>query len=175
MKNTNTHNLKEFFIRGKMLLIRPLHASDTFANSTYQQLLSSGKFTSLGELEYIPGGTLQCISNMDNSFVYIVISEEHENADPLGFALYGKNNLTGRHEMSVLVTDHYIDTRLAYELADSLIRDAAAHNVTTLNTVDRKNDKNLRSLALKLGMTVRLQPADRRTIKYSLQADEYLV
>jgi len=173
MKEEIAHNSKEFFIGGKMLLVRPLDATEAFAGNTYQQLISSDNFTSLGELEHMPSGTLASFCTSDDSFVYVALSEENETQGPLGIALYVKNSVTGAHEMSVLVTDRYTGTRLPFELADSLIHDAASHRVMTLYTVDRSYDSSMRKLADKLGMSVRLQPGNSRQIKYSLQVDEH--
>jgi len=173
MKKEIAHNSKEIFVGGNMILVRPLHRTEAFAANTYQELVSSNIFTSLGELEHMPSGTLENFCSRDDSFVYVALSEENEPRNPLGIAIYIKNNTTQAHEMSILVSKQYTGTRLPFELADSLIHDAASHRVMTLYTVDRSYDSDMRKLADKLGMSVRLQPGNSRQMRYSLQVDEH--
>lgn len=170
MKTTVAHNSKEFFIGGNMVLIRPLLADEPLADYTYQDLITSGHLTALGELQQKPLNTLAEICVSDDTFVYIAVSEE-DSAMPLGVSLYVKNDVTDAHEMSILVSKQFVDTRLPFELAESLIQDASSHQVMTLSTIDRSDDKNMRELANKLGMSVRWMP-DRQT-RYSLQVDEH--
>jgi hypothetical protein len=93
---------------------------------------------------------------------------------PAGLAVYAKNEITGSHEMAIAVTEEFIDTRLPYELADSIVKDAASHRVMTLYTTDSSTNTKLAALAQKLGMSVRIDP-DRtdRTVSYSLQVDKH--
>jgi len=170
---SNAHNSKEFFIGGNMVLVRPLQASESVGKKTYQELLASSDLSAMGELQHVPSGTLSELTELPDSFVYVAVSEENDQDNPLGIALYVKNEITGAHEMSILISKQYIGTRLTYELADSLIVDAATHRVMTLYTVDRSDDIEMRKLAKKLDMSVRLVSGSDRQTMYTLQVDEH--
>jgi len=174
MNQAIAHNSSEFFINKEMMLIRPLRKNETFAQKTYQELVESGDYYSLGELQHSPDGALEkyCNAESGESFVYIAESEEQFQGSPLGVALYIKNQNTGAHEMSLLVSNKFIDTRLPFELANSLIDDAANHRVIALYTLDSTDDITMRKLAKKLDMNVRLEPGDGRTVRYSLVVDK---
>jgi len=170
---SNAHNSKEFFIGGNMVLVRPLKTRESVGNKTYQELLASSELSAMGELQHVPEGTLSELSELPDSFVYVAVSEEDDQASPLGIALYVKNEITGAHEMSILMSKNYIGTRLSFELADSLIVDASTHKVMTLYTVDRSDDIEMRKLAKKLDMSVRLVSGSDRQTMYTLQVDEH--
>lgn len=175
MNEAIAHNSAEFFINKKMMLVRPLRKNESFAQKTYHELLTSENYYTFGELERAPTGTLEeyCNPISGDSFVYIAESAENDQTEPVGVALYIKNKNTGAHEMSLLVSNSFIDTRLPFELASSLIDDAANHRVIALYTLDSTEDINMRKLAKRMNMSVRLEPGDGRTVRYSLMVDKH--
>lgn len=170
------HNSKEFFINGNMVNIRPLKDSDDIATSTYSGMLTDDSFVTLGQFKNPDNTTLFDYLLSDNGFVYLALSEDAgiNNPQVIGLALYRKNSITLSHEMSLIITREYLQTRLPFELAETLIIDAAEHGVQTLYTKDDSTDNHMLNLARKMDMSVRLEKDTAgRTVVYSLQVDEH--
>lgn len=169
------HNSKEFFIDNQMILIRPLNSEEQHAQHTYQTLKGDKDYTTIGEFESSPDRKLfyYCADQTDNCMVYIAHSEESDEPEPLGFAVYAKNKITKSHEMAVFVKSYYAKTRLPFELMQSLISDASDHNVWSVYTIDDTYDSSMRAIAEKMNMSVRLVQGQNRRVRYTLQVDKH--
>ena len=176
MNDKTAHNSKEFFIDGSMVNIRPLSLSDDIAGTPYSKILENDSFITLGQLSHPDNTGLYDYQSTDDGFVYLAESENDEtnNKQVIGLAIYKKSSITFSHEMSLIIAKDYLTTRLPYELAETLIKDAASHRIQTLYTKDDSTDNHMLGLAQKMGMSVRIeQDTTGRNIVYSLQVDEH--
>jgi len=178
VKNTKiAHNSKEFFIDGQMILIRPLAADEDFAQKSWAELLKTEKYIAIGEFETASEKAFSklCMPIDNESMVYVAHSEEGDQTEILGLAMYVKSKLTKSHEMGVLVKREYADSRLAFELTESLTRDASEHSILTVYTTDDTFDAHMSAVAEELGMSVRLVPGKNRRVRYTMQVDKHPV
>jgi len=171
------HNSKEFFIDDQMILIRPLAADEDFARQSYIDLLKTNQYVAIGECETASERALSKLCEpIDNeSMVYVAHSEGRNETEILGLAIYIKSKVTKSHDMGVLVKREYADSRLAFELTESLTRDASEHRALTIYTTDDTFDTYMSAVAEELGMSVRLVPGKNRRVRYTLQVDEHPV
>ena len=176
MNDTTAHNSKEFFIDGSMVNIRPLTLSDEIASTPYSKLLENHSFVTLGRLSELDNIGLYDYQTADQGYVYVAETENDEtnNTQVIGVALYKKSKITLSHEMSLIIAKDFLNTRLPYELAETLIKDASTHRIQTLYTKDDSTDNHMLNLAQKMGMSVRIEKdTTGRNIVYSLQVDEH--
>ena len=172
---TENHNTESLFIDRKMILIRPLHSSESFAKKNYIELLELYDYVAIGVFQKPSRESLDtyCKLKDNDSMVYVAVSEEDNSLPPLGVALYIRNETTNSHEFSILVKRNYLHTRLGLELTSMLATDAANHEVKALFTSDSSEDKFMYNIAKKLNMSERLIPHKTRQVRYSLQVDKH--
>lgn len=182
---------REFFIDGKMILVRPLATSDPIAAKRYTDCIGADD-TVTGELSFTIDAPLRQYGNKDSvdSSVYVAVRAAQEDAskesalatengrsgtaaEAVGFGVYICNPVTLNHEFSVVVNENFSETRLALELIDSLILDAAENGVQTLTTEDSNADTHMQHIAKKLSMSSRLDTARFRHTRYTLQVDKH--
>lgn len=187
MNKTAAHNTKAFFIDGTMVNIRPIELSDALASKAYTEVFSADGFIQLGHLQHRQNTELYHLSTEETGFVFIAVTQQSDqppaagapqqqkaSQQPIGVGIYAKNQNTGTHELSIGVAKEFINSRLPFEIAETLIEDAASHQVMTLSIIDNSTNRKMALLAQKLGMSVRMQPAaGDRTVHYSLQVDKH--
>jgi hypothetical protein len=182
---------REFFIDGKMILVRPLVATDPIAARCYADCIGPNANV-IGELSFTIDAPLRQYRNNDSadSSVYVAVRAAQQDAsaeselvtetghggtaaEAIGFGVYIRNPVTLNHEFSVVVNENFSETRLALELIDSLVLDAAENGVQTLTTEDSNADTHMQHIAKKLGMSSRLDTARFRHTRYTLQVDKH--
>lgn len=175
MEKTIGHDSKEFMVDGGVFLVRPLSSTDAASRKTYNQVLNEENMVALGQLSLSDVPLLDFLKDNDQSYIYIALSEETKDQMemPVGIAIYLKNAITGSHEISMVVSKKYKNSRVMFELTDSLIKDASKHNVMTVFITGSTDDKNLFALTKKLGMSPRLVSGGKRLVRYSLQVDQH--
>lgn len=170
----HVHNSVDFFIDGKMIKIRPFHSDEPYATKSITDLTKLG-YVPIGQFQTRPEDPLSDFCDDENEVsgtVFVALSEEDDFATPVGFALYNENKTIQSHEMAVLIAGRFEHTRLSYELARQLLEDAKNNGVKTVYTTDSNDDIEMRNVAKKLNMSVRLA-GKYRTTRYSLQTDEH--
>lgn len=173
------HDSKEFFIKEKMVLIRPLAATDPHAGDQLKDVIEREHFDCVGEISIGTDRSLfdYCQAADKSSTVFIALSEDDStdtvNQCTVGLAMYINNPTTLSHEMTLLIHPDFLDTRLSLELMDSLVADAAENGVRTLTTTDSNEDIHMRYLANKLGMSNRIATDDYKHTRYTLQVDKH--
>lgn len=166
------HNSVDFYIDGEFIEIRPLHSSEPFAKNSIEELLKQG-FVSIGEFKTQPNVPLKTMCDEENTnsgTVFVAITEKDNFKVPVGVALYSFSEASQAHEMGTLISSKYQHTRLSYELNCQMIEDAKSNGVKTIYTTDSTEDIEMRNVAKKLNMSVRLDKK-YRTVRYSLQTD----
>lgn len=182
---------REFFIDGKMILVRPLATSDPIAAKCYADCIGADD-TVTGELSFSIEAPLHQYGSNDStdSSVYVAVRASQEDTSvesalatdsgrsdtttgAIGFGVYKRNPVTRNHEFSVVVKKNFSDTRLALELIDSLVLHAAENGVQTLTTEDSNADTHMQHIAKKLGMSSRLDTARFRHTRYTLEVDKH--
>jgi hypothetical protein len=165
------HHSTTFFVDGRKVLVRPLAPHERTGEFTYGQLMD--KYLTYGEFESPPELPLSgyCGGNSDRHMVLVAVSEEGDEAEPLGIAVYCANPESMTHEFSVLVNPRFADTRIPYELTSALAQDARNSGAMTLTTTESSEHLQMAHIAKDLDMSSRNH--GHRRVRYTLQVDKH--
>jgi len=179
----NTPNIKEtvFSISGDHYLIRPVRRSDFVIDLETCEALPnvSDKAILLGQKPSTSSVNLRGIYDFSIPDAMGFVASEKPSTDSdktasiAGFALMVKNPTQHTHQFYLSVDPTHRLDRLAAELMTMLINYAKSHDIPTLFCVADEHNVDMRALAEKAHMSVRLESGKQHQVNYSLFLDQH--
>jgi len=171
---------EEFFIGEDKYSIRPLEEGD------FQHDFASGKpfpdatgsSTTFG---LKPGPTLLALDevydfNSPESFAYVAFKNNADDASdhtPVAYALCAENKVYQSHQFFISVDEDLKSTRMPSELLSMLANHAKRQDTKTLFCHADENNIEMRALAERARMSVRLETGKPHGVMYSMILDEH--
>jgi hypothetical protein len=114
-----------FFINKQKIVIRPLKATDTFADFNINSIRRLTNFNVICSPSNWPSVKFKRYTDaeMSGTSIHLALSMENNSKSVLGLGMFTKNSIMRILELGVIVHKDFIDTRLGNELAHSLIRE----------------------------------------------------
>jgi hypothetical protein len=179
MTDTSTGNATDFFIREQMVRIRPVSAGDQIAGKTLQSIVADSDYDTFGTLSVTHEKPLAELIDADDAVVHAAFLQEDEIEDsddtyPLALCMAVTGDAPTMCELTMVVSRDFLDTRLPFEIASTLLTQAADKGAMTVTTTDDTSNIHMRALAEKLGMSVRMVPdGNGRIVRYTAQTDQH--
>jgi GNAT superfamily N-acetyltransferase len=167
-----TDNATKSTIRGEMVTIRPLCATDTAMEAEFVQRLSSEtrRYRFLGGVQELSASQLKLLCDVDghNDMAFVATIPQNGRESAIGVSRYAPSQKENAREMALTIADDWRQEGVAKLLVKQLIDYARGHGVRQLYSVELAENFAMQELAQQIGMSTERDPDDATQVVYSL-------
>lgn len=154
------------------LVVRSIEKSDKLLERDFIESLSeeTKHYRFLGSVNNLSDTELQKLCDVDqhNSMAFIAIVTANGKQREIGIARYARDAKGNNSEMALTIADEFKDTELSTILMDRLIEHAQKEGVSSLYSIEFRDNKSMRNLANSYQMKEIPEPGDRSEVRFVL-------